>query len=394
MRIIHLINYFQSKLGYQEFYLAKYQQKFGHKVLVVTADRYYPFPDYEQNYYNLLGDRFVGIGRKREEGIEIARLPIFLEYKKSSQVILRGVLSVFREFKPDIVHCHTLLSPISLQAVLGKRRLGYKLIFDSHVADFNTNINRTYLARLYKLFFLKTIIIPQIKKYSNGIFAIAEPEREFLVKYFGFAKNEIEIFPLGVDTGIFRPLISTRNRVREKMRLNRDDILVIFAGKITPVKEIESLIKAVSLLKNSKVKIALVGGADRNYLNILKNTSSGLKVSLWLIGLVPQKEVVAYYNAADIAVWPGDPAISMLEAMATGLPLIIPRWSATDYLSRSEGVLFFTRGDSLSLSRKLQELVENEEKRKKIGEKGKKYMENNQSWPIITEKILNFYKKS
>lgn len=390
MRIIHLINYFQSKLGYQEFYLAKYQQKFGHKVLVVTSDRYYPFPDYEQNYYNLLGDRFVGVGRKREEEIEIARLPILLEYKKSSQVILRGVLSVFREFKPDIVHCHTLLSPISLQAVLGKRRFGYKLIFDSHVADFNTSINRTYLARLYKLFFLKTIIIPQIKKHSNGIFAVAEPERDFLCKNFGFARNKIEIINLGVDTELF----STKNKKqqeREKLGLKKNDIILMFSGRITPSKGVDLLINAVARLNNPSVKILSIGGSPSGYLDKLKKMAVRLHVNVVWKDFVVRQQLAHYYKVADVAVWPKNPSISMLEAMASGLPLVTPFWQGSNYLKVSGGVVYFESNNIDSLTKELDNLIKNEKLRIKIGNNAQKYIKNQLSWETITKKVLDFY---
>ena len=45
MKIVILIDYFQPKLGYQEFFLAKEMQKLGHQVYVATSNYYFPFPD-------------------------------------------------------------------------------------------------------------------------------------------------------------------------------------------------------------------------------------------------------------------------------------------------------------------------------------------------------------
>jgi hypothetical protein len=42
MKIIHVIDYFQPQLGYQETFLAKEQAKQGHEVYVLTSDRYNP----------------------------------------------------------------------------------------------------------------------------------------------------------------------------------------------------------------------------------------------------------------------------------------------------------------------------------------------------------------
>lgn len=42
MKIVHVIDYFQPRLGYQETFLAKEHPKLGHEVYVVTSDRYNP----------------------------------------------------------------------------------------------------------------------------------------------------------------------------------------------------------------------------------------------------------------------------------------------------------------------------------------------------------------
>ena len=89
MKIVHLIDYFQPSIGYQETFLARHQQKSGHDVLVVTSDRYLNFPGYDTFYSRLLGKRFVGAGIRTESGIKTIRLTsweipgspvIFLKY--------------------------------------------------------------------------------------------------------------------------------------------------------------------------------------------------------------------------------------------------------------------------------------------------------------------------
>ena len=60
MKIVHLCSYIQPKLGYQEYYLAKEHAKMGHEVIVISSDRYYPFPDYNNTIKKILGNRFVG----------------------------------------------------------------------------------------------------------------------------------------------------------------------------------------------------------------------------------------------------------------------------------------------------------------------------------------------
>jgi hypothetical protein len=42
MKIVHIVDYFQPVLGYQEAFLAKEHAKLGHEVFVITSDRYAP----------------------------------------------------------------------------------------------------------------------------------------------------------------------------------------------------------------------------------------------------------------------------------------------------------------------------------------------------------------
>ncbi len=77
MRIVHVIEYFQPKLGYQETFLARAHAQLGHDVCVVTSDRYSP-QVYTQNRA-VLGRRVVGTGTFDEEGIRVQRLKTAFE---------------------------------------------------------------------------------------------------------------------------------------------------------------------------------------------------------------------------------------------------------------------------------------------------------------------------
>ena len=62
MRIVHVADYFQPQLGYQEYFTARAQVKDGHEVHVITSYRYRPFDDFEHSVGPVLGARVVGTG--------------------------------------------------------------------------------------------------------------------------------------------------------------------------------------------------------------------------------------------------------------------------------------------------------------------------------------------
>src|SRR3990172_5058761 len=106
MKIVHLADYFQPALGYQEAALAREQLRLGHQVTVVTSDRYAPFPDYDTTLRPVLGERVQGIGEREEEGIPVIRLPISLE--SSFRCSLKGLFPTLERLKPDVVHAHCM----------------------------------------------------------------------------------------------------------------------------------------------------------------------------------------------------------------------------------------------------------------------------------------------
>ena len=79
MKILHLINYYQPKIGYQEYFLAKKQRELGHEVFFITSDRYFPFKNYKKSYQSLLGPRIIKPGIFIEDKIIVYRLKPFLE---------------------------------------------------------------------------------------------------------------------------------------------------------------------------------------------------------------------------------------------------------------------------------------------------------------------------
>ena len=101
------------------------------------------------------------------------------------------------------------------------------------------------------------------------------------------------------------------------------------------------------------------------------------------------------YNAADIGVWPGDHSITVLEAAATGLPVIVPSAdSAYSVLFDAGAAMGFERGAVLSLRDALLTLLENENQRSTLGDKAARLASDELSWRKIAQNSLVIYRSS
>lgn len=386
MRIIHLIDYFQPKIGYQETFLAREHQKLGHKVTVVTSDCYFPFPHYSMSVGNILGQRKVGSGETIEEGITTIRLPT-LEFPNTNQLFLHDLEDCIKNLRPDIVFCHGMHSLTSWRIATMKKRLKYKLIFDTHAASFNTKLTNTLPKKLYHSLFYH-FARPQIIKTADAIFAIGDGERDFICSDFNLPPKKVPIIRLGVDINLFNYSSKLRQEIRKKLHISKENILIIYAGKITPNKDVDTLCKAVTLLNLNKIRLLLIGGGDKKYLNslhqLVKDTIN--------IPFVLNKDLPAYYSAADLGVWPGDFSITLLEAMACKLPLVLPYNIDSSYLNHSNAVWRFSRGNHRDLGKLIQSITTNKYLIKKKGRYAQKYIRNYLSWSKIAKKTIDLWK--
>jgi len=121
-------------------------------------------------------------------------------------------------------------------------------------------------------------------------------------------------------------------------------------------------------------------------------SSAGLNDKIFFKDFVPNLELPQYYNAADIGVWPGAHSITVIEAIATGLPVIVPENDlAYKVLFDNDAAVGFEK-DANDLAEKLYSLIKNEEIRYKISTYAVKVVREKLSWEVIAKKSIEIYK--
>lgn len=138
----------------------------------------------------------------------------------------------------------------------------------------------------------------------------------------------------GIDTSKFSKTISTEEKhdMRKKLGFKDSDFVIYYCGRLLAVKGVMELVKAVKSL-DKHIKLVIIGsihfGKDghSDFLDSLKqeiDTSNGQVV---LTGYIPNQELYKYMKMSDLAIIPSliDEAfaLTLVEAMVTGLPTII-----------------------------------------------------------------------
>ena len=198
----------------------------------------------------------------------------------------------------------------------------------------------------------------------------------------------------GIDVSSFKP---------SDLKINSDTFNIVTVGRISPVKDLETLIKAINLIKNDiPVRLNIIGeiilGKDRNYKKNLeqKIKEMDLGTIVTFVGSVPNNRLVDYLRKNDLFVntsHTGSLDKTVLEAMATGLPVLNCNEALLDVFGDLKGELMFPKRDFEALSVKMRNMSNNGvEYRNKLGSKLRDIVVKNHSTENLIKKIKDIYK--
>jgi glycosyltransferase involved in cell wall biosynthesis len=383
MKILHVIDYIQPALGYQEYFLAREHSRLGHEVLVAASDRHFPFGDYANTVEPVLGPRIVGKGIYDCDGFRIKRHAIRFEFGTKTWLI--GLESTLKDFSPDLVICHGVPTFNAVRLAKQKNALGYKLIIDDHTHL--SEVRRGLVGYLgYKLFPFRFV-----RKHADRIIAIADECIKVMTQYYKVPRERIEMISLGADVDLLRHSDEKRKQFREAHGLSPEHIVVVYTGKLTSRKGPHQICEAAADLNPecfSRLALLFVGNTEKEYEATFDASVVRLDPSVRVIrtDAVPNAELVSVYSASDIAVWPRQASMSMLEAMSCSLPII-----CCDYLKercKSDNGLLIEEDNIAQLTEALSRLVFAPEDRSSMGQRGRKFIETELSWSEIAKRFI------
>lgn len=395
MKIVHIMGYFVPELGYQEYYIAKEHKKMGHDVYVIASDMLYPFSNIKKMFTDA-GIKYTGRKRKKSysivDGLKVHWLPHFIEY--NDFILCKEVKKTLEKIKPDIVFAHESRQGLTCQAAFYKDDLGFKLVVDQH--DFYHKIPgkiKTIVRNIEYFGFRKFLIDYNFRK-ADKIIAVTKPTREFLIKTHKIKPKKIELIELGVDTNLYHYRKKEAIKLRKKLGIKEDESVLMFVGTIFRRKNLELLMESFNeIYKNCKSRLLIVGEGDKEYMNELKNLARKLRLGNKIIfnGFAKRKELPIYYSMADVGVWPANNSVSIIEAMACKLPIVMVDWQMPHLVSHNNGFKF-PFNDKKMLKQYIVKLINNKKLREKMGENSYKAATKLYSYNEISKKFLEIIK--
>ncbi len=259
-----------------------------------------------------------------------------------------------------------------------------------------------YVRALYpfNLFFKKPIIMwyAHIQVSSVASWALGHVDAIFTPSKESFSVDSSKVISTGhgIDTQLFRPI-----PLIQKI----DTKTILSLSRISKVKRIETLIHATRFLVDSgekNFKVRIVGKPARPedivYMETLKSLVTELRIAEYIewVGPVANKEAPTLYNSVDVFVrmqGGGGYGKTELEAMACGVPIVVPTFVYKKNLGIYGEDTFFVEDDAVQLSEKIKNILSwDDTKKQDYSRTARMFVESNHNLTHVAEKIASTMK--
>ena len=332
-------------------------KKLGHNVNVLAPGYHF------KNYI----EEIDGVKVYRARSIT---LPFYMNNRyRFSPFPLFRVRNIIKKIKPDIVHICSPY-PIGCCAYLWARKNNIPILSSIHILPENL-LSPFLKSKHYKKFEKKFWwFLVHFFNLADWITIPTETGAKMYMEH--GLKNNITPISNGINTDIFKPN-NNGKYLKERYKLP-DKNIVMYAGRITPEKNLDVLIKAIPFVIKEIDTHFLFVGSGGEYKNSLLNLAEKLGVSKYttFTDFLDWKDYPNIYSIADIFTLPAESelqSIVTLEALASGLPIVVVNKGALPELASFGNGFVFEPKNSEEMASKIVKILCNENLKKQMGKK-------------------------
>ena len=283
---------------------------------------------------------------------------------------------ILKEIKPDIIHVRSRV-PAWL-VYFANKSLNIKIV--STVHGFNS-------VGFYS----------SIMQKSDAVICVSNSIKEYIQKHYQTSENKITVIPRGIDLELFNPKNIDETFIENfKKEFNlKDKFIVSSVGRVTQLKDYETFIKAILLVKKEIPNIVglIVGGVrsdKEDYLNSLKSLIKELNLEENIIFTGSQNKIEQIYALSDVVISsskkPESFGRAVAEAICMNKPVI-----ATNHGGVKDIIIENVNGFFFEVSND-KELADNILKSRVLKFDGYTYISNNFSLENMVNKTLEVYR--
>lgn len=174
----------------------------------------------------------------------------------------------------------------------------------------------------------------EIVRLADRLIANTAEEARELQHYYDADPKRVRVVHPGVDLQTF--VAGRHDEARASLGVEHDAALVVFAGRIQPLKAPDVVIRAARILSEEpdlagRLRVAVIGGPsgnDTDYPAALRALAEPLGDAVRFVPTVMQSDLARWYAAADVVCVPSyneSFGLVAIEAQACGTPVVAAR---------------------------------------------------------------------
>lgn len=390
-----------KKTGGMNVYVRDFSRELGRQGIQVdvftrSQDDCQPFIRHDLGY----GGRVIHIPAGPERPIPLAENALYLDE------FVQGVLNfaAAENAHYDIIHSHYWLSGLvaeKLRVAWGGTPIVQMFHTLGHMKNqiASSDSERAPEERIAGEY--------RVMQIANQIIAATPAEEEQLITLYDADPAKISIIPPGVDLNRFQPI--DKKTAKQRVGIPCGDANILFAGRIEPLKGVDTMLRAMALLQQrcpvivENCCMAIVGGdpwADDldDEMARLQQLRNDLDIHdlVVFLGAKDQEILPNYYAAAEMVVMPSHYesfGMVALEAMAMGTPVIASEVGGLAHLVQDGQTGFHVPSrDPEALADRIYALLSSPGCREYLGKNAREYAKQ-YSWVNIVERMMQEYEE-
>lgn len=235
---------------------------------------------------------------------------------------------------------------------------------------------------------------------SNRVVVLSKYFRKEIEERFRVASDRIDLIPGGVDMDRFRPP-ANKQEARRRLGWDTGKKVILSVRRLAPRMGLDLLIRSMpAVVSRYPDALLFVGGSgpEKERLSILIE-EIGMGEHVRLLGFIPDRDLAAHYQAADLFVLPTVAlegfGLVTLEALSSGLPVIGSAVGATpEILGPLSSDLLVDPVNPKNLSSAIVRFFATDLNRQLTADRLRKYVEDNYSWDRHVEGTLQVYRQA
>jgi glycosyltransferase involved in cell wall biosynthesis len=300
---------------------------------------------------------------------------------RMSAPLRADVMAGLKKWQPTLVHATTPFG-IGLAGRAVARALRVPLVTSYHTAF------GEYLKH-YGLGALDRASWPYLRWFHNSGRRTFAPSRHVASQLLAEGFRDLRVWGRGVDPLRFHPRFRS-DSMRARMGAAPDDFVVAYVGRVAPEKQVSLAIEAMRSVmeRHPQVRFAVAGDGPA-----LEECRAKAPAKSWFAGALTGDALSAFYASADCFVFPSTTETFgnvVLEAMASGLPVIAPDVGATLELANRDTAELFHAGSVESLGTAVERVLADAERRNVLRTEGARVAKA-RTWDAIWDGLFREY---